>query len=77
MAAPRRFEYFASGSTTSILLGVAVSERLVAIARILERAPWNRPGSDKTWVLRAMEEHWRFHGEVRRSQRRSQRVGAR
>jgi len=33
---------------------VSVRERLVRLARKLQDRSWNRPGTDKTWVLRAM-----------------------
>jgi hypothetical protein len=46
-----------------------MTDRLREIARRLERAPWNRPGSDKTWVLNAMWQRIRFQGEVRRAER--------
>jgi len=40
-------------------------ERLIEIARCIQEQPWNRPGVDKTWVLRAMWEHRKFQTEVR------------
>jgi len=46
-----------------------MSERLIEIARRLERAPWNRPGTDKTWVLNAMWQQIRFQAEVGRAGR--------
>jgi len=46
-----------------------MSKRLEEIARSLERAPWNRRGSDKTWVLNAMWQQIRFGAEVRQAER--------
>ena len=39
------------------------------IARWLESRAWNRPGSDKTWVLGAMWAALAFQREVRRAER--------
>ena len=44
-------------------------EALREIARWLEERPWNRPGSDKSWVLSSMWESLVFHAQVRRSER--------
>jgi hypothetical protein len=33
-----------------------MTKRLVELARRIQEQPWNRPGTDKTWVLRAMWE---------------------
>lgn len=30
----------------------AVTDELIRLARWLEAQPWNRPGSEKSWVLR-------------------------
>jgi len=38
---------------------------LTLLARKIEGQPWNRPGSDKTWVLDAMWQRLRFQGEIR------------
>ena len=46
-----------------------MSEDLLEIAREIERQPWNRPGTDKTWVLCAMWTQRRFQDEVRRARR--------
>lgn len=46
-----------------------MSERLIELARRLERQPWNAPGSDKTWVLQALWQHQRFSKEVRSAER--------
>jgi len=42
---------------------------LQRIARWLESRAWNRPASDKTWVLAAMWAALVFQREVRRAQR--------
>ncbi|HTF34908.1 MAG TPA: hypothetical protein VK714_14585 [Myxococcota bacterium] len=39
------------------------------IARWLERQPWNSPGTDKAWVLKATWTAYEFHREVRRAVR--------
>lgn len=39
------------------------------IARKIEAQPWNRSGTDKTWVLNAMMKMLRFRDEVRRAKR--------
>jgi hypothetical protein len=46
-----------------------VEDRLAELARWLESRPWNRPGADKTWVLKAMWEHARFMREVKKAER--------
>ncbi len=46
-----------------------MSEELSEIARRIERQPWNRPGTDKTWVLHAMWTQHRFREEVRQAKR--------
>ncbi len=46
-----------------------MSDRLIEIARRVEAQPWNRAGTDKTWVLQAMWEHLRFQQEVRSAKR--------
>jgi hypothetical protein len=38
---------------------------LLRLARWLEAQPWNRPGSDKAWVLRSMHA-WRRFVEARK-----------
>ena len=46
-----------------------VSESFDRIARRIEAEPWNRPGTDKTWVLNAMADQLRFRAEVGKSKR--------
>jgi hypothetical protein len=50
-----------------------MSESLIELARRIQERPWNRPGTDKTWVLHAMWTQQRFESEVRQASR----VGAR
>jgi hypothetical protein len=42
---------------------------LSRIARWLERQPWNRPGTDKAWVLDAMWAALVFEREATRAER--------
>ncbi len=44
-------------------------ESLTEIARKISSAPWNRPGTDKTWVLNAMAQVLKFQREVRQAKR--------
>jgi hypothetical protein len=46
-----------------------MSETLIQLARRLERQPWNRPGTDKTWVLQALWQHRLFAREVASAER--------
>lgn len=46
-----------------------MAETLSEIARRIASAPWNRPGSDKTWVLDAMTQALKFEREVRQAKR--------
>ncbi len=46
-----------------------MNESLVALAERIESQPWNRPGTDKTWVLRALSTYSRFREEVRQARR--------
>jgi len=46
-----------------------MTERLTELARRIENRPWNRPGSDKTWVLNAMWSRLEFEREIRRAKR--------
>jgi len=46
-----------------------MSKRLIEIAKRIESQPWNRPGTDKTWVLNAMATQLRFQEEVRQAKR--------
>ena len=39
------------------------------IAQRIQEKPWNRPGTDKTWVLNALSQHLRFAQEVRNARR--------
>jgi hypothetical protein len=45
-----------------------MTQRLVEIARRMQARPWNRPGSDKTWVLRALWEQQVFRREIEKAQ---------
>lgn len=42
---------------------------LVALARKIEAQPWNREGSDKTWVLEVLYQHRLFQAELRAAHR--------
>ena len=46
-----------------------MSKRLIEIAKRIEIQPWNRPGTDKTWILNAMSTQQRFRKEVRQAKR--------
>jgi hypothetical protein len=46
-----------------------VDADLLRIARWLERQPWNRPDTDKAWVLKAIWTAYEFQREVRRAER--------
>lgn len=46
------------------LCSVSVRERLIQLARRLQERPWNRPDTDKTWVLQAMWQQRLFMREV-------------
>jgi hypothetical protein len=46
-----------------------MSETWVEIARRIQHQPWNRPGTDKTWVLHALWQHRAFSKEVRNARR--------
>jgi len=46
-----------------------VAEPLTDIARKISSAPWNRPGTDKTWVLNAMAQALKFKREVAQAKR--------
>ena len=46
-----------------------MSEAWVEFARRLQQEPWNRPGTDKTWVLQALWQHRLFSKEVRNAER--------
>ncbi len=42
---------------------------LIALAERIENRPWNRPGTDKTWVLMALSTFARFRDEVQQARR--------
>jgi hypothetical protein len=44
-----------------------MTRRLTELARQIEGRPWNRPGTDKTWVLRILREHQIFRDEVHKA----------
>ena len=46
-----------------------MSETLIEFARRLQQQPWNRSGTDKTWVLQALRQHQLFSKEVRSAER--------
>ena len=50
-------------------LATAMDPMLRRIARWVESRAWNRPGTDKTWVLAAMWAARAFQREVRRAER--------
>ena len=37
-----------------------MTDELIRLARWLEAQPWNRPGSDKAWVLRCADSFREF-----------------
>jgi hypothetical protein len=45
-----------------------MTARLVELARRIQGRAWNLPGTDKTWVLRAMREQQLFRREVSKAQ---------
>jgi hypothetical protein len=44
-----------------------VTDELTRLARWLEAQPWNRPGSDKRWVLRCAESFREFAAARKRA----------
>ncbi len=46
-----------------------MAETWIELARRLQQQPWNRPGTDKTWVLQALRQHRLFSKEVRSAER--------
>lgn len=46
-----------------------MDEKLVRIARWLEKQPWNKPGADKTWVLRGADVYRRWSEAIRDARR--------
>jgi len=45
------------------------AQRWTEIARRIQAEPWNRPGTDKTWVLNALSQHLLFSKEVQNARR--------
>ncbi len=45
-----------------------MTKRPLELARRIQGRPWNRPGTDKSWVLRAMWEQQVLQREVRKAQ---------
>jgi hypothetical protein len=41
----------------------------IELAERIEARPWNRPGSDKTWVANAMSTFLKFREEIRQAPR--------
>jgi hypothetical protein len=54
---------------TSEALDARTRARLLEIADWLAARPWNRPGTDKRWVLAAMSESLAFHAQVVQAER--------
>jgi hypothetical protein len=48
---------------------LSMSPTLSELAKRIESQPWNRPGTDKTWVLNAMSMHRQFRREVSQAKR--------
>jgi hypothetical protein len=46
-----------------------MTDRLIELARRIESQPWNRPRTDKTWVLNAMWNKIQFDKEILRAKR--------
>ena len=51
------------------LASTAVDAELERLARWLQAQPWNRPGTDKTWVLQSAWAALRFREAVARAER--------
>jgi hypothetical protein len=47
----------------------AKPNRWAEIAQRIQSEPWNRPGTDKTWVLNALSQHLLFSKEVQNARR--------
>ncbi len=43
--------------------------KLIELAERIEARPWNHPGSDKTWVVKAMSTFLEFREEMRQARR--------
>jgi hypothetical protein len=46
-----------------------MTDELIRLARWLEARPWNRPGSEKSWVLRTAWGALTFQWETARAER--------
>jgi hypothetical protein len=46
-----------------------MADHLTKLAERIERRPWNRPGTDKTWVLAALSEHQKWLRAMKRAKR--------
>jgi len=46
-----------------------MEDHLTRLAERIERQPWNRPGSDKRWVLSALAEHQKWLRATKRAKR--------
>jgi len=44
-------------------------DHLLQLARRIQERPWNRSGTDKTWVVQAMWQQRRFAREMRQATR--------
>jgi hypothetical protein len=47
----------------------AKAQRWTEIAQRIQAEPWNRPGTDKTWVLNVLSQHRLFSKEVQNARR--------
>ena len=47
----------------------AMAQHWAEIARRIQAEPWNSPGTDKTWVLKALSQHRLFSKEVQNARR--------
>ena len=46
-----------------------MTRELTELARRIQNAIWNAPGSDKTWVLSTLRQYQRFQEEIRDARR--------
>jgi len=44
-----------------------MDKNLVELAKRIESQPWNRSGTDKTWVLKAMSMFLKFREEMQQA----------
>jgi len=44
-----------------------MTPRLTELAERIQQQPWNRPGSDKTWVVDALAQYRKFQQEIRQA----------